>query len=237
MALWKVVLQVRAERYEVVMQGGIKRIILAMKTHRREIAVQEAACTALRALSSGHDEQYKVQQDATSRALGEAGAIDCVTAGMKAHPNSLTLHENGLAFLANISYSCHENLVKIQDAGTVSNVVVSFRRYPSCSSVIESGCDLLWSLVHLDSSNRQTFMEAGGARLLINAMTKHMGSSTSQVHEVSTQALQLCCGSIDVDLCDTQLRSDVCQAAIRAMRGYANSAGMIDSPRTPQLLL
>ena len=163
-----------------VAEMGLAEAVTALRAHVAVARVAMAACLRLATLSRTNDGQ---------QAAAEAGVIEAVSDGMRAHPQVALVQQYGCRALCNVCCGGGDaaGLARSQraaEAGTIETVVDAMQAHPQEADVQEWGCK---ALVHVCYGNnaealahKRRASRAGGRTATAAAMQAHPRHSELQ---------------------------------------------------------
>ena len=206
---WRAVDQTQRE----LADQAASAVVQFMHLRVTEAALQQAACMTL----------YKLAFDDASRLeIADAGGVERIVHAMDAHPDSMTLQEEGCAALGNLGYGQSQNRARIVACGGASVVARAASNHRSSESVCWKACAALWTLAggEPDEGCHAAIGEAGGVAIVLQAL---------RVHRKSEAVQEKGCGA----LANLAL-SDVQQAAILEGGGLSLAVSALRAfPRSP----
>lgn len=190
--------------------GGMEAVVMAMRAHPANSAVQEAACGALKSLAASEEIRSK---PFCSR------AIEAVVVALKAHQGA-KLAEEACGAVCNLAVNNPGNKQSIADAGGIDAVVTAMRAHLQLTGVQEAACAALWSMASDSEENQRLIVDAGGITAVINAMNAH--PQVVEVQMVGCAALR--------NLAELEENEEVVasaggiEAVLQALRVHGNSS-------------
>ena len=137
--------------------GAAEAVVVLMRLHALERALQREACTALCALASG--------DEACKRAVVEAGGAEVLVAALAAHPGDIVLQRECCDALRHVTVV--DPLTVLQLGGATA-LVATLRTHSADEDIQRDGCKAVWSLAEADPIRcKRAVLAAGGLALLV----------------------------------------------------------------------
>ena len=152
-------------------QKGFVAVLIAMKKHPSDTAVQGSACGVLKLITEDHHH---------SETLGHEGAIQCVLTAMRQHDTDKLIQAQGCGALCNMAV-VPEHKEPIMKAAGIGMIVFAMKQLEDEADVQKSGCKALRQLgLHTDDA-KVSIASTGGIKAILAAMEKHSENKGVQV--------------------------------------------------------
>jgi hypothetical protein len=113
--------------------------------HVTDPGLAAAACDRFGVLAS----EGAAQQDA----LAAAGAVEIITAAMRAHPGDVGVQANGCGALGNLAQGHPVNRAAAAAAGAVELAAVAIRAHPESAGVQQNGARIVLDILVCDTAS------------------------------------------------------------------------------------
>ncbi|KAF2072663.1 hypothetical protein CYY_006023 [Polysphondylium violaceum] len=147
---------------EVVEQGGIQLILLAMKNHMLNPGVQYNTSFVLRNLARNDISESRVAQE---------GGIQLIATAMRNHPNHIGIQTQGCGALRNLGCNDSNKILSAKEGG-IGLILKAMKGFSSHSDLQLNGCGALRNLAR-NEENKNMIAKQGGIQLVLLAMNNH----------------------------------------------------------------
>jgi len=147
---------------EVVDQGGIQLILLAMKNHMLNPGVQYNTSFVLRNLARNDISESRVAQE---------GGIQLIAIAMRNHPNHIGIQTQGCGALRNLGCNDSNKILSAKEGG-IGLILKAMKGFSSHSDLQLNGCGALRNLAR-NEENKNMIAKQGGIQLVLLAMSNH----------------------------------------------------------------
>ena len=154
---------------------GVARLFKAMEDHKRNVAIQRAACAAIRRVVSKN-------QDAIPRIVPSVGVI---LSSMTEHAGNAKFLCSALEVLAIIASSVPAKPIFVYRDGALNQVLAAMKKFPNDVSIQATG---LRTLSNLSYGSGEDILESFGptVTVIIRAMKRHIMQNKVQLYGCCT---------------------------------------------------
>ncbi|KAJ1641193.1 hypothetical protein T492DRAFT_1119441 [Pavlovales sp. CCMP2436] len=176
----------RAKRAQAVAHAGVlPQIVVAMRVHAANAAVQELVCTALISITGGTD----AQRDSRAQVVADVGALPQIVMAMNAHPASAAVQKQACAALLNITAGADAQRdacvqAAVDACALLPQIVAAMREHAANAAVQEKE---FWALINIIGGNyvqgdarAQAAADAGTLPQIVVAMRAHAAKAAVQ---------------------------------------------------------
>jgi hypothetical protein len=158
-------------------EASIGSVVRVMRDRNATPAIQELACTLISSLC--------VLENAAEIAVTN-GAIDCILAVLKEHPNERRIQEAAFCALRNIT--SHGTGVDVFLKPNTAKILLSAMNDSKDSVTAQlNACCMLWNVCAKATKDPSSLVDAGAIMLIVRAMQSHMESG---------EMLEMACGAL-----------------------------------------
>lgn len=151
-------------RAEMLRQHCVSEIEAAMRLHRGEPECQEAALSALAALSAG-------DLPSEGAIVSSSSCLHLVAEAMRTHPHRLDLQHSGCSLLYYLAAGSDEGRSAVVAARGIDAVASAMRFHSSCLPLLSDGCGALCSLASsMDMRTVSAVIAARAVDVIVEAM-------------------------------------------------------------------
>jgi len=187
----------------------IDQVVISMKTHFKDVRVQETGCEVISKLALMEELQDAIRLKCV---------IGVVCMALKNFESDQGIQRKGCRALANIA-EYEESRVEIRNQGGIKCVVQSMRYHVAHPEVGEQGCAAIANLA-LNEQNRVEVANSDGVKAVLAGLQRHQNHPGIQAYGLGAL------GNLAVheENCRVILQAGAIQMVIHAMRTWPNEA-------------